>query len=151
MAKRKKPAAPKRAKAEVKQSAPLPEVTFIDGAVDESESADPEGVPLTAIDYIFADISECGSFPQGYRGWIVLTIGQKWVRLFSPALLSCHRLTLDQYDGLRPLEGLTYNTLGMLEKLRQRREVARKYGMYDGGKAADEAEVMCALTQLNVA
>jgi hypothetical protein len=112
----------------------------------EADTSDPGGLSPGRAEYIFADIwdelpgrSHC---PMGFRGWLVLTIGDKWVRLFSPVSLDTYRLKVDEFDGLKRLEGKTYNPAAMLSRIQERRELCRHHGMFDGGRAADEAEAL---------
>lgn len=103
--------------------------------------SNPAGGTISDIEYITADLwsADRPHLPCGVRGWLVIGIGRKYVHLFSPASLESVRMPCDEYDALPGAQGRDFDPAGMIARIEAARGGRRKYGMFDGGRAADKA------------
>jgi hypothetical protein len=93
---------------------------------------------VQALEYIRADIYTPlrKDWPCGKRGWFIVSEGDKWVKLFSPATLEVFKLKVSEFDEM-PYEHQEFNRERMIERIEANREVLRKYGHRDGGRTTD--------------
>lgn len=103
------------------------------------------------LEYVTADL--CGDasgltltemkkrrrWPQGKRGYLVISTGDAWATLFSPVSLRSYRVPSREYETMRGLENHDFDAPAMLARIEANRASAIKYGRYDGGRNAARA------------
>lgn len=112
-----------------------------EGAAGEAPAPGTATAPAPDIEYITADLwsPQHKDRPCGVRGWLVIGIGRKWVHLFAPASLAAVKIAIDEFDALPRVQSVAFDPAAMARRIDDLRANRRKYGMHDGGRAADKA------------
>ena len=79
---------------------------------------------------------------EGWRGWVILSQGDRWAKLLSPATLETRTIPADDLDRLEPAQVGTFSPARLAARLRAKMVEAARYGWRFSQRNAERAAAM---------